>query len=217
VKRDEAKAWLTAVGSLANTPLLVWEFARKFLPLATIILIIWSITLAGLTRETGCCRSSYDAVIWIVVFFVLVSSVTMLIPIASIGVSTFFRGNKFAFGWEGWLTHLVLDLSPAASPPKGIHSEVYELDFWPATYSSLRHCAFYDDEWFVERLLSWLRGCKPPEVRVTPRSQETTASVPWKNPVAVALWFLIILLILASVFPLTVVTWTLGLLFAPGH
>ena len=209
VNLDEARAWLAAIGDIAIAPLLIWEFARKFLPGATLILLVWSVVLAGLTKEVGCCHTSRDAVAWIFLLMVFFCILAVLIPAANIVISTLIRGNKFTFGWEGWLTHLVLDLSPMALP-KWSQPEIYELTFRPVHYSSYRHCAFYDDDWFVERLVMWLRGCSHVGIRVAANAEQTGASIPW-NKVVLGAWLLLVgWLVLASVFPLQILAWPLA-------
>src|SRR3984957_16622380 len=70
--------------------------------------------------------------------------------------SSVFRGNPFAFGWEGLWSHALVGLKPSGRPnwalPQGSHMSILKAK----PYSFGRHSAFYQDPEIITDMTSWL-------------------------------------------------------------
>jgi hypothetical protein len=166
IKRDEARIWLGLFHGTGEWPILLFAKLRPYLLYGWILLFIGGVPLAGL--EKGICSGSRSCAEFIeapvmasIDVLLVLSFLAIFLPMVSVPFSTVVRGHEFAFGWEGFLGNLVLQIRPSTRPKWAVPlgSRIVELS--PDRTKGLRHSSIYEDDILIDELVAWLTGKHP--------------------------------------------------------
>jgi hypothetical protein len=170
VPADEARLWLTTIDWISLVPWQTWGLIYKSLIGVVIGFLIYGGYAQGI--RAGGEHKGWEHDGWVnflsAIEVLLFASITL--PSLALFSSMLFRGNRYAFGWEGLWSHALLGLKPSRLPSWHLtpSSKIYTVRRSGTKGSSLRHSAFYQSDEVILDFTQWLRAASERQVSGEP-------------------------------------------------
>jgi hypothetical protein len=158
--RDEAFLYLSALALLTSSPFFVWSVivtCTRWSPLIAVFLLLAMCNGNDFVTETNAfvsTNSLYIAAIGIACLYPTAILASLLIT----SLLAFTRGNRYAFGWIGFLGAALLDIQPMPVPKAANCVPVSLVKRPGSRLTSLTHSSYYSDPSVLREIVSFLRG-----------------------------------------------------------
>lgn len=157
---DEARVWLKMFHISSSIPLKVHHILENvagtmFLTQLVAIPMVIGLAFAGIIENYHAYMMGMLIPFWVSMTAALAIGV---VPFVAMLWATAIRGSAIAFGWEGFVSHLVIDLYPSAQPIWDRQKGSMNFKCTNRQLKGLRHSSFYQDSETINALVNWLDG-----------------------------------------------------------